>query len=453
MGKFMRIKNAIKLAFKDLGRSKKNTILSSTGIAIGIFLIVLMVSLGEGIRTRLAESIREITSLNLIKVSPPYEGPSTCFSEEECKDFEGPSPTKEILKEDEEQIKNFPEVEYIWRPYRFQVEYSLNEKKIDFYVLSSLPKESFDITKVVNLIAGKPYQNNREIIIEENTLKEVGFKDPGNALGKEVIVKPYIVEKSLLEGEYYEEIPQKAKKYYDERKLKIVGISKSSFLSLGDNNLVDISLAENIYKKYLKVKPENEVDSSLYNLNVIVKDPEDVKVVSDKIKNMGYEVESAESTIQMLNSGFRSVNLILATFGIVVLITSAIGIANTMYILVLKRKREIGILKAIGAKNKDVLSIYLFEAVLIGIFGAIVGIFTAWIVGNGLSIAITEIVKSQMKNMPFISEIKGRILSPYISLRLFFGTILIAVFFSVIAARRPAKQAAKMTPVEALRYE
>jgi len=449
----MKVKNIIKLALKDLRRSKRNLILSSIGIAIGIWLLVLMVSFGEGIRIKLAESIKEITSLNLIQISPPYEGPIACYSEEECKDFKGPKPTKEISQEDEEKIKNFPEVKYLWRPYRFEIEYSINDKTVDFFALNSFPKEAFDITKTVNLIAGRFYQNDKEIIIEENTLKELGFKDLKEALGKEILVKPYIFEERLIKEEYYEKIPPEAKKYYYEQNLKIVGISKSSFLSLGENNLIDASLAEKIYQEYLTAKPQDILDSSLFTLSVIVKDSKDVGIVSQKIKNMGYEIESAQETIKMINSGFRTFNISLSIFGMIVLLASAIGISNTMYILVLQRKREIGILKAIGAKNKDILSIYLFEAVLIGILGALIGIFLAWICGNVLSFAITKVIQSEMKDIPFVSEMKGPILSPHISPQLFFGAILIAVFFSIIAAQRPAKQAAKMPPVEALRYE
>jgi len=195
-------------------------------------------------------------------------------------------------------------------------------------------------------------------------------------------------------------------------------------------------------------------------LSVLVKKPRFVEKVSNKIKKMGYEVYSPKEDIKMTNSFFRVANVFLAGFGVIVLSVAALGISNTMYIMVLQRKREIGILKALGARNRDILLIYLLEAVLIGIMGAFLGMFLgmflAWICAQIFAHISTNILNSELKklNLPFLEEeFKEPILEPYLSPYLILGVFFVAIIFSAKAALKPAWEASKILPVEALRYE
>jgi len=444
----MRISHAFILAFKDLKRSFKNTFLSVSGVAIGIFLITFMVSFGEGARKKALEEIKKFTALRILQVSS-FPDFYVSFEEEE----EDLSKIKPISKEVERKIRNFPEVSFVWRDYYFteNVEYSLNGKKITSS-LSSFPKEIFDILKMKeDLVGGRIYQNDKEIIIEEGILKKLGFEDPQKALGKSIKIRLF-----KIEGEFFEkEIPESAKKYCCEKNLKIVGISKTEFLGEGENNLVDLSLAKKLISEYQKFDSQYK-DESVYYLSVLVKEPKLVERVSNKIKKMGYEVYSPKEDIKMTNSFFKVANVFLAGFGVIVLSVAALGISNTMYIMVLQRKREIGILKALGARNRDILLIYLLEAVLIGIMGAFLGMFLAWICAQIFAHISTNILNAELKklNLPFLEEeFKEPILEPYLSPYLILGVFLVAIVFSAKAALKPAWEASKIPPVEALRYE
>jgi len=152
-------------------------------------------------------------------------------------------------------------------------------------------------------------------------------------------------------------------------------------------------LAKKLISEYQKFDPQYK-DESVYYLSVLVKEPRFVEKVLNEIKKMGYEVYSPKEEIKMTNSFFRVANVFLAGFGVIVLSVAALGISNTMYIMLLQRKREVGILKALGARNRDILLIYLLEAVLIGILGAFLGMFLAWICAKIFAYVSTDILKS-----------------------------------------------------------
>lgn len=445
----MKIKNTIKLAFKDLRRSRRNFILSAVGISIGIFVLVLIVSFSEGFKKSITEVFHSIADLREVFVSAPFE------------EIEEEIIQKEIKKEDIEKIKKFPEVEVVWHKYKFNAKYSLGEESIDSK-LNSLPQKAFGMKKKINLVCGREYKNEKEIVIEEEILKKMGIEKPEEALNKKIIIEPFILDWEKIpedeSGKLFKEmkLPEEAKEYFSGKvNFKIVGVMKTppmpdGYSTTGDNNLIDILPAEKIYQKYAEKKPEYDNSNDLSSLLLLVKDQKDVEAVSQKIKNMGYEVYSGKEDIKTMESFFRIINIGAFVFAGTFLFVAIIGIANTMHILILQRKREIGILKAIGAKNKDVLSIFLSEAALIGFFGALIGIFSAMAIGSLISFGIEKLIKGEKLFEIFFT---GKAIYPHLPLWLFLGAIFVAIFFCVLATYKPAKQAAKLPPVEALRYE
>jgi len=120
------------------------------------------------------------------------------------------------------------------------------------------------------------------------------------------------------------------------------------------------------------------------------------------------------------------------------LLVGGIGIANTMYTAVLERTKEIGIMKATGAQNKDILLIFVIESGLLGIIGGLIGIA----IGFGLSSAVEFLARN------FIGT---NLIEAYFSYWLLFGALLFSFFIGAIFGVMPARHAASLQPVDALR--
>ena len=132
------------------------------------------------------------------------------------------------------------------------------------------------------------------------------------------------------------------------------------------------------------------------------------------------------------------INLIVVSIAAISLFVGGVGIANTMYTSVVERKREIGIMKAIGAKNKDVLMVFLIEAGLLGIVGGILGA----LIGLGGAIGVSRIANTALGvNLLIVG----------ISYPLLIGSVTFSFLVGIISGILPAIQASKTNVVDALR--
>jgi putative ABC transport system permease protein len=131
-------------------------------------------------------------------------------------------------------------------------------------------------------------------------------------------------------------------------------------------------------------------------------------------------------------------------FGSLALTVASLGIINTLVMAILERRREIGVLKALGATDRDVRSIFFAEAGAMGFFGGICGVAIGWLIARALSWG-TSIYLTR-KGLP-------KVIIAYVPWWLAAAAIGIAVVVSLIAGLYPAARAAKLNPVEALRYE
>ncbi len=170
----------------------------------------------------------------------------------------------------------------------------------------------------------------------------------------------------------------------------------------------------------------------------------DVKKELRKDRNLeeGKEDFIVKSPTQLLES-FNTILIVLQVMLIgiasISLLVGGIGIMNTMYTSVLERTQEIGIMKSIGAKNSDILTIFLFESGILGFLGGLIGV----IIGIILSKTV-EIIASSLG---------FALLKPYISIWLVIGALTFSFLIGIFSGVFPAMQASKLNPVEALRYE
>ena len=200
---------------------------------------------------------------------------------------------------------------------------------------------------------------------------------------------------------------------------------------------------------------EYDPETFVYNeVTVIANSREAVKGVSNAIKEMGFGTGGLGGFLDSLNGFFETMRLMLGAVGSVALLVAAFGVANTMMMAILERTREIGIMKAIGATNETILTLFLLEAGLVGLAGGVVGVLLA----NGLA----NVANNAIQNLPqsdggiyFLpidpTQIGGQLL--VIPSELTWFAIVLATLVGIIAGIYPAWRAAQMPPVIALKHD
>lgn len=149
------------------------------------------------------------------------------------------------------------------------------------------------------------------------------------------------------------------------------------------------------------------------------------------------------------------VQIFLMAIASISLLVAGVGIMNIMTVSVMERTREIGILKAIGAKNRTVLVMFLSEAILIGIIGGFIGVFTGYGLSFALAYMLSNFIQPQNQNTTFQTpETPQRLaINPVFSPEWTAIAFVFAIIVCIIFGLYPARKAAKLDPVEALRYE
>ncbi len=185
------------------------------------------------------------------------------------------------------------------------------------------------------------------------------------------------------------------------------------------------------YQKYLTAYAKVTDGTNLTKLNT----------AQSLIKGEGYSVQSVVDTEKLITQFISVIEGIVTLFGLIAIIASLFGVVNTMYISVLQRTREIGLMKALGMHRKDISRLFKIEAGLIGLLGGIIGSALAVGIGTALNPAISN--KLSLGNSKLLIFKASQILI----------LIVVLALIAIFAGLLPARKAAKLDPIEALRTE
>jgi putative ABC transport system permease protein len=397
------------LAFGNLKHRGLRSWLTILGVFIGIAAVVALITMGEGLRTAVTGQFSTLSTDKLtIQNAGSGMGPP------------GSTVITKLNNHDVEIISSIKGVdEVITRLIRVaKVEFN---KEANYNYLASIPSEE----KLV------------QIVYDSSSLKtESGRLLKTNDIGKVVIGSDIANENS-----FGKQINVGDKINIAGKNFEVIGILKpaSSF----QINYV-IFMNEEDMKKLLDIGNEWDI------IVAQVEDSKEINSIAENIKeelrrdrkeDVGEEdfsVQTPLEAISSVNTILDIINLIVGGIAAISLLVGGIGIANTMYTSVLERTKEIGTMKAVGAKNKEILYIFIIESGMLGLLGGIIGAA----VGLGLAFGISAIANA---------AIGGTFLSVNISYPLIFGAIAFAFGIGLISGLAPALQASKLKPVEAFR--
>ena len=394
-------------ALEDFKRNKLRTFLTSLGIMIGVSSVVLLLALGLGLKEYIRQQFASLGT-NLIIVMPGggFGGGSSSIKSMGSSMVGGIS----FDNKDTEKIKRIENAKVV-APFFIKFLEIKGEKDSEYVEVAASTE---DVYSVMNLE------------VEQGSFYDKADADRGL---KVIVLGPSIAKK------LFGSIENSIGKTVDlgEQNFKIIGVFKSKGGgglggSIDDHVFIPFKSAsafnpnKTIYAFYIKATSEDAIPEL----------KEDIEAtLLKRYKKDEFSVGEMTDILNMVNQIFSVLNLVLVSIGAISLLVGGIGIMNIMYVSVYERIREIGIRRAFGATNKDIMSHFISEAVFLSLFGGLVGLIFSYIVVIGIRMYF-----------PAYIDVWSVLIALGVSSS-------IGIIFGVI----PARKASSLDPVEAMRYE
>ncbi len=399
----MRLLDTLLLSTRMFKTRPMRTFLTVLGVGVGIGTVLFLVSLGYGLQNAILSKITTADALLSLDVTP------------------GVADLITLTKKDVQEISQINEVEEVSPVINLPAQLTVGDLTGDGLVYAINP--SFFRLSGVGVDYGQIINSDKDYTAVISSAGVQLFNlTPEQIIGKEVSLMLFVPKMSEDGFEEIEAIKR-------EEKYKIVGVindENANYIFIPSKSISDLGI-----EKYDQLK-------------VKVSANEHIERTRNEIIEKGFLVSSLSDIIEQANKIFRIIQIILALFGLVALMVSAIGMFNTMTIALLERINEIGIMRAIGITKKDVRQLFLLESVMMGFLGGIGGVVIGYVAGEIANIGINILAKT----------FGGQSLDLFYCPMWF--VIFIIIFSTVIGfitGVYPSIKASSLNPLTALRYK
>lgn len=389
------------IAISNLLHKKLRSGLTVFGIAIGIGAIFFLLSFGIGLQRLVTTEVIGNQSIKTIDVVARN--------------------SKIISLDDNTTIRvtNIPNVTSVGRSFFYPGSFKVSNSESDSIVYGI--DENYEQLTYLNIIAGTTLKDSTEksgILVNKAALEAIGInQDIEAVIGKSVeIVVPLSKQQDDVQ-----ELRQS---------FTIVGVMDSG-------SGAEVFIDSQVFR-------DAGVDT-YSQIKVGASDVDNVPQIRAQIESLGFETTSPADTLDEINNVFRFMNFILVGFGAIGMIVAVLGMFNTLTISLLERTKEIGLMVALGARSIDMKRLFILEALLLSLFGSLVGLFGAFLLGR-----IANIIMNIFASRRGVDD--GFELFAYPPL-LVLGTLVFMTLVGLLVVFLPARRAQRINPIDALRRE
>ncbi|USN96633.1 MAG: ABC transporter permease [Candidatus Nomurabacteria bacterium] len=387
------------MAWSNIINKKLRSALTVTGVIIGIGSIFFLLSFGLGIQDLVTKQIIGNQTIKTVVVS---------------------TTNSRIVKLDKDIVKkmtSLPHVQESGLVYSFPGSLSQKGSAVDT-VAYGVDMHYQDMV-ALKIIDGRllTQQDNKSVLINDSAAKAIGFKNPKDAVGKKINLTVPLQDAG-------------AKKDSFENNYTVVGL-----VSTGAGSEVYIP---SFHFDLAGVPAYSEVQLLVDNTN-------NIPNLRKQVESMGFQTTSPSDTIDQVNQIFSLFNLVLVGFGSVSMVVAVLGMFNTLTISLLERTKEIGLMMAMGGRNRDMSRLFIIEALLLSVMGAATGIGLAVIIGQIVNTVLVTFARQRGVETAF----QLFATPPWLILSLigFMGLV------GLVVAILPARRAHRINPIDALRRE
>lgn len=425
------------LIVENLARRKGRVALTAVGVIIGTAAVVLLVSLGVGLQQNAASQLGGIGDLTKIQVWPNYGEWDPVTGE--------PSNFAPLTNQTVADISALPGVTAVIPQDYFQGGAMMSVGQLEgggqIIGIGTDDLSNLDL----NAQAGSLTLERGTVLV--GAMVPQNFYNPRLRPGQEPPPPPDLMGQQITIT-LIKWSPTDGTEVRKQIRVRVGGIIAEARDEPDWSIYMPLSEMEG-YNTWVTGQRTDRQKNGYPNLIVRVGDIDQVIDVTEQITTMGYQAYTPQSFIQGINGFYLVLQVVFGGVGAIALLVAAIGIANTMAMAILERTREIGLMKAVGATNRHVLSIFLGESAGIGFLGGLGGVLLGWGLGQVVNVFALAYMAGQSVQTgappPSVAVATPAWLPPF--------TLIFATIIGLLSGLYPALSAATMAPVTALKYE
>jgi putative ABC transport system permease protein len=468
----VKIPDLTELAVRNLRESLLRNSLTTVGISVGVASLVAMLSLGIGLQQLASRRLVKSGLFDTVVVTSRRD--LRGMGREEQRNGPAPGESRILDESARREIEQLANVTEAYPDIRFISELRYADKP-HLTMISALPSSAKTIDAFEG-IEGRFFSSGiaSEAILQKTFAEELLGKSPSSGIDQNNVAdlaRPLLGKELVMRYAQRASSPTKASAspkdsgpagddgnaaaysvVSREQALTIVGVVDLDPESMRGPTrakvFLPLKLAESLHIMQptdLREISRAASDQPLYPaVSVRVKDPAQIQEVENAIKKMGFTTFSILDASRSIIRFFKILDLFLLIFGSLALTVACIGIVNTLVMAILERRREIGIMKAIGASDQDIKKLFFAEAGGMGILGGVLGVILGWAIGQVINFGTNIYLKREALPPEHFWVVPWWLVAFAIAL-----SFLVSLFSGLY----PAGRAARLDPVQALRYE